>query len=423
MQIGIGGDVMHEDNIHYDILLYKLLAFGKVRAQVLCCSLLFVIMGYTGGAYPVFGQTKGPLKVCARNISINYHISNVKRRDVKRVELWYSYGKTGPWQLYGYDYDKVSPVDFEVPRAGYWRFLVVVIDRWGRCSLDYSTSSGKKVIKTGNVNPLDKSSLYTGDIPAGTPAQVGLWVSFPSDKAKITKTSSNTNVTSVTGTTKAANNINNNRGVSAWGTKSVLPPNVGVLPDLAASSSARKHSRTVSALRSGTKVDNVGNGNVVSQPTKTQLVGQYLRRGNFYFARQEWPQAAQAYRKAVNIDSKCIDARLFLAKVLYKQNRFTEAQQQFDICLRENPALRDAIMYDIAQIQISANQPARALATLQTLVKDNPQDYQAWLVLGDTAHKLKKSQLALQAWRKAAMSGLPVIARIAKQRLIEIGDK
>ena len=93
----------------------------------------------TDGGFPV---------IHARKMEVNYRVESAKPGAVVRVELWYGRGSKGSWQLYDYDEDLKSPIEFMAPGEGIWRFLVVAVDQWGRRSWSPDNKAGGTVDRT-----------------------------------------------------------------------------------------------------------------------------------------------------------------------------------------------------------------------------------------------------------------------------------
>jgi len=112
------------------------------------------------------GQANGtvPVVIGSKRVSIGYNVLAKHLKDVEYIELWYAQGEKGPWQFYGFDDDKVTPVHFVAPSEGIYRMLVVVVDRWGRRSCQRVNSGGG----------LSKSV----EIPAETPAQQVMFIDY-----------------------------------------------------------------------------------------------------------------------------------------------------------------------------------------------------------------------------------------------------
>ncbi|MCF7957768.1 MAG: tetratricopeptide repeat protein [Phycisphaerae bacterium] len=88
-----------------------------------------------------------PEVVRSRSVDVGYQIPENIKKTIVSIELWYAQ-MDGGWQFYGFDQDLRPPVRFESPCEGNYKFLIVVVDQWGRRSCGNTTegSSGRRIV-------------------------------------------------------------------------------------------------------------------------------------------------------------------------------------------------------------------------------------------------------------------------------------
>jgi len=152
----------------------------------------------------------------------------------------------------------------------------------------------------------------------------------------------------------------------------------------------------------------------VALPAKTddakQEAQKYFRRGKLHFERFEYPQAAQAYQKALECDPTLLEARLKLAKTLFWMCQFEQSEKHYRRCRADEPENKTAL-YGLAQTHIALKQYDLAQESLDKLLQLDSQDWQVWLLRGDVAEKRNQRSVALKSWRQAANDLSPVKAR------------
>ena len=132
--------------------------------------------------------------------------------------------------------------------------------------------------------------------------------------------------------------------------------------------------------------------------------------------RREWERAASAFEKALSKDKYYTEARLALAEVLYKMRQFDRAREHFSLCLQERPNDQTAL-HGLALSQIALGKYDSAQTTLEKLLTENPENWQAWLMHGDAAMQLGRKDIAIASWQNATRSNLNFIRRGTQERL------
>jgi len=370
------------------------------------------------------------------------------------VELWYGRGSKGSWQLYDYDEDLKSPIEFMAPGEGVWRLLVVAIDKWGRRSwsqddnaiqamhrsippddiapqqvvfVDYTKPQLYLYNPRGAIDDYQKDSLkirwqgFDGQLPPG-PVQLSY------------KRGDSQRWTVIGQGLPAA-------GEFDWKIPDRLDGPIvirAVLTDeggnMAQENSGivKIHKRDSFDLMDPFELDNaleaVASTSTIEQ--ETQINGsknsadatRWFRIGFLHSQRFEWPQAIESYQKALQLSPKQVEVRVNLANAYFRSGNFEKALGHFEGVLQAQPHRSNAL-FNLAQTQIALNQYDKSILTLNKLLKQDRLDWQAWRMRGESAEKIGDVKLAMHSWRQAANSNLPEIRRAAQERLTLLGDE
>jgi len=416
--------------------------------------------------------------VRSRTMNIDYQV-NIEPTHLSRIELWYSRGTekgtVGPWQLYNYDMDKISPAGFVANGEGVFRFLVVAVDQTGQAScrtdgngmgmvnipaevraqqtvfVDYTTPQlflrsprskveqehhqalkiswagfdthlndypvrlfyGRQVYGNEIFTPIDKPLPAIGEYLWRIPEQISGPVTI---KAVLTDIAGNTDTKSsgwinIIKSGSDAQPLNHNTNLD-------LNTNLNKNPEPGKKTN-KKPDKKVSRGTSGDSGKVISKTDAKATNIRTELrrkAESYYIRGSLYRQRHEWSKAAQAYDKALAIDEQYLEARLRLGDVFYNMNQFDQACRQFELCLK----LRNdsqAALFGLAQSQMALKQFRQAGASLEKLLKADNRDAQAWLMRGDAAQQLGQKEIAVSSWQQACRIGSPMISRTAQERI------
>ncbi|MBI9015911.1 MAG: tetratricopeptide repeat protein [Phycisphaerae bacterium] len=92
--------------------------------------------------------------ICSKNIKIDYSLDAKTTQNIDRVEIWYSRGYTGSWQLFGYDNNCKGPTWFIAPAEGIFNILIVAVDKNGQYSCDVNVDPNTNTVSIAeNVKP------------------------------------------------------------------------------------------------------------------------------------------------------------------------------------------------------------------------------------------------------------------------------
>ena len=84
--------------------------------------------------------------------------------------------------------------------------------------------------------------------------------------------------------------------------------------------------------------------------------------------------------------------------------------------MQEEPGRNNAL-FGLAQTQRALNQHDKALVTLDTLLKQDRRDFQAWRMHAETAEKVGQFDVAQSSWQQAVQSPFEPIRRLAQEKL------
>lgn len=373
-----------------------------------------MVVGSGAGAQGEVGMSVPVVR--AKRLAIHYDVAGVVRGEISRVELWYGRGESGPWQLYAYDEDRVSPVEFMAGEEGVYRFLVVAVDQWGRRS--YGREGEELGVRPQQVVFVDytapKLYLYS---PVGQDQRVReelkiRWAGFD-DQARAYPVELFARPASETTWTRIAESLPM-EGEYTWVVPERFEGEVRVkvaMRDRAGnvSEEVAPPVQIVWSRDEGREGDPVSEGaeEAVLTHEQRQALEQWVRRGNLHSERGEWGQAVEAYRAALEVDGSDAAAGVNLANALFRQGRTESAQQQYERCLRLHPD-RPSALFGLAQSQISLDQPSLARETLKRLLAQDDRDWQGWLLYGNVSAELGDRDEAFRGWQRAANDVSPV---------------
>lgn len=427
--------------------------FAATFATLLFAALLFC-SGLPAGAVE-------PAIVPSQQLYINYEVDATSANALARVELWYGIGTDGPWELYGYDQDKTSPIKFVAPGEGLYRFFVVVVDQHGRRSCDTDTAG------LAPVNGLPPNiTPHVAAIVDHTPPQLVLILENASAITKSREVSmrwlgfdTNLDARPVSLYYRHADSENwssiappqPNDGRFTW----QVPPHVGgrvllkalledragnqdtwlsepitiapnppLNPDTAVASALPQLKVGFASHRSD-KGMSLTTAAVSLQPNTRQnplggemknVAQDLFARGALYRKRHEWAQASRAFAQALQYDPGYVDARVNLANTNYTMGNFSDAQKHFEIALLSDP-VRTRAIFGLGHTYMQLRNYPKAEQTFMKLVRLSPQDSEAWLAHGDAAAYLGHLTIARTSWQRATQGSLQSVTTEAYKRL------
>lgn len=428
------------------------------------------INNYNKTTYPV---------VHTRSMNINYRV-NMPPEKLNRVELWYMKGagqsKEQEWQLYNFDDDKTSPIRFNAPGEGVYKFLVVAVDQYERRSIE---AGGENVRSQGkipdSVQPhqvvfvdYSRPKLYLQSPPADIE-------NCETGRLKISWAGFDTHLQSrpveiyyqqkdreewlpvcppqaaindyfweipadIRGPVRIRIRIVDNAGqedvqMTQWiniARKPTLSAEQGngLSSDYGAGLSLTQPVVKQEAVPHQGKIDTEENAyppNLTNLPAKKRAADPNknaatnetidpVQWGIFYERRKEWDKAMSVYQSVLEQDPKNAQAHLRLGYVYYTLGKFNEAEDAFNRFLKKNVNDQNGL-YGVVLAQIAQERNVQAWENLKKLLAQNDQDYEAWLLLGDVASKMGEKKYAVECWLKAARSESDILVKHARERL------
>jgi serine/threonine-protein kinase len=135
-----------------------------------------------------------------------------------------------------------------------------------------------------------------------------------------------------------------------------------------------------------------------------------------------WPEAEAQLQLAIELDAGLIIARIYLAIHLQHVGRFDEAIEVATSALVFDP-LSSGLNLTLGRAYLHARRPAEALQPLKTAVEIAPGLAFAHQQIGHALLQLGRSAEAIDAFRRAAMSGGPIDAGQLAFALATTGDR
>jgi tetratricopeptide (TPR) repeat protein len=126
----------------------------------------------------------------------------------------------------------------------------------------------------------------------------------------------------------------------------------------------------------------------------------FLALGNFYFTTGDLDKAVTEYRALYLERPKDLEVKEKYIQLLIQAKRYDEARNLDDEILKTNPKDEDALVYR-SEMQISDGDVSNAAQTLQTVVKDFPNNFQAHYAFGVALQKQENLEHAESEWREA----------------------
>jgi len=126
----------------------------------------------------------------------------------------------------------------------------------------------------------------------------------------------------------------------------------------------------------------------------------YRLLGDFYFAAGNLDDALAEYREVYREHPKDRQVTKNYVQILILKNQLDEARKLNDAVLKTSPGDVDSLI-ERGQIQTAEGHPNDAVETLQTAIKDDPNNGLAYYHLGIAFDRLKNPGLAEKAWQDA----------------------
>lgn len=399
------------------------------------------------------------LVVHSAEMNVSYKVDFINPADLVRIELWYSIGNDGSWQLYDYDEDISSPARFVAPAEGIYRLLVVAVDKWGRRSCPEKSFGMKyKAMAVPENTPPHLAVFvdYTppvlyllypcGDIKNYLSRQLAIkWAGFDSFLGRQPVRLYYRKLDRETWT--AISGPQENKGEFLWQMPERLTGPIAIKATITdrVGHASSQYSGTIQLSRKPFPDDLAG---IPSSPRRfdsktalnyqihTDLLAQlpdsktlntaedsslaekstwFFQRGLLFTQRREWTSAARAFEQSLQYDPHCVSAWVNLANVMFSLGDFDRAREHYLQALEINPHQQTAL-FGLAKTQIILKQYNQAQQSLAKLLEQDRKDWQVWLMHGDVAAQLGNRTQALSSWQQAATDASP-IKNLAQQKI------
>lgn len=143
--------------------------------------------------------------------------------------------------------------------------------------------------------------------------------------------------------------------------------------------------------------------------------------GNAYAEAGRYPEAEQAYSRAVELNPEHVDASSNLGVIYYKQGRLADAEALFRTILAANPDDAE-IRYNLGGALAAQNKLDEAAREFEKAREAQPDLAQPYLGLGTVYQAQGKKAEAIEALRKyVELSQDPTWREQAKQMLRDLG--
>lgn len=367
--------------------------------------------------------------VRSRRFDIQYTV-NDSALPLDSVQLWYTLDRGETWLEFGRDEDRHSPMPFEAPREGLFGLYLVVTNAAGpSCPppgrgvqphllvhvdftppivqlypLRQSAMLGQRVVHVRwtaidaqfgprpveveyQRTPGDEWVLMTPEPVANT----GLldW-RVPDDLA------------GSVGVRVSVRDQGGHRVSSERQVVEILAPGAALVSGVAEGADPRSDKRPASASAARTE----------------ERVLELLRAAGVHRDRGEYREGIARLRDVVKLDPHRADALVEMADMLYRVGDLDRALGAYELALRQEPTIRDALR-GAAMIYRRNNDHASAARMLRTILRNNPNDAEVWMNLGDVAIYQGDEMLARECYTRASQidPGATSVIADARKRL------
>jgi tetratricopeptide (TPR) repeat protein len=133
---------------------------------------------------------------------------------------------------------------------------------------------------------------------------------------------------------------------------------------------------------------------LIAHPIYAQQESSDVRHGNRQYRKEDYNKAEVDYRRALGKNDDSFEAHYNLGNSLFKQEKFPEAQEQFEVArklINEKEDIQKAadIDHNLGNCYFAQQQYDKAVAAYQSSLRNNPKDH-------DTRYNLVKAMQMLQ---------------------------
>lgn len=124
-----------------------------------------------------------------------------------------------------------------------------------------------------------------------------------------------------------------------------------------------------------------------------QQVETHIVKGNEFFQQQQYAEAENEYRKALEVDGNNAKAQYNLAATLVQQDKLTDAQNIYTRLIEhEDEAIRSSSFYNQGVIQTRQKKLQESIDSYKEALRINPTDQEARENLQKALQELKKQK-------------------------------
>ena len=375
-----------------------------------------------------------PVRVRSQVFDIEYSV-NGGALPLDSVRLWYTQDGGANWQVYAFDEDRQSPVIFHAPGEGLFGFFLVLTNATGASSpppgpsttahqtafVDFSppvvqlhplrltSMLGQRVLQirwTAIDSQLDARPIELNyqRPPAGP------WIPVSTDPLANTGRYDWRLPDDLTGAVTLRVTVSDQGGhrtdsetqtLELLAVGSDLPPS--------AASSASGSALPLAADDAAT---------VAGSKRAGERVARLFAEAQAHRDRGEYAEGIARLREVVKLNPQMTEAFAEMGGLLYRVGDLDRSLNAYQIALRQQPALREALR-GAAMVDQQRKDYASAAERLRTILRNNPNDAEIWMSLGDIAVFQGDEIRARECYTRATQID-PQAARIiadARQRL------
>lgn len=330
---------------------------------------------------------------------------------LESVQLWYAEGKSGPWQLYGVDDDRQSPMSFRASREGLYGFYYVMRNTTGVSSMPPTagTEPHLRVFVDATPPVVQLHSARQSDV-MGLPTIQIRWSAvdahFDSRPIRIRYMQPPNRTWHYVSQEPLANTGRYDwrlpaglRGSLAIqievvdrGENRVLSERSIVDVRVKAEPSASMAASTSSAARLAAAMPTPSHNRI---RIERLLAGARKDR-----ERGDYRSGIGRLREAIRLNPGSTVALVEMADMLYHVDDLDRAQSAYEIALRQAPNMRMALQ-GAAMVQGRKKNYPEATRLLRSILRYNPQDAEVWMNLGDVAVFQGDEALARESYLRA----------------------
>ena len=352
---------------------------------------LFLVVG---GWVAAAADGRHPVPVKSQIFDVEYAV-NEDALPLDSVQLWYTLDRGVTWHQYGYDEDRQSPISFHAPREGLYGFFLIAANATGPSSVaptqgtaphrwafvDYTPPVVQlhdlRLLRIGQERVVQLRWTAIDAHLVTRPVEVfyqkvpdGPWQPVTPDPLANTGRYDWRIPANLVGPVAVRVSVRDESGHQVNSESEII--------ELAAPVEAHR-----SMEASGTVESGAGAAGTVAEAAGARAL-RLLSAGRGHRQRGEVRQAIGRMREAAKADPHLTEAFAEMAAMLYGIGDYDRALQAYQIVLEQQPMMRSALQ-GAARVHRLNNDYATAGDLLQRILRNNPNDAEIWMNLGDIA--------------------------------------